>query len=106
MGRILCQSTARRGFRILGKDNYAGQFFYEVPETEDQVFIWWANNWQYAQDVLTSSEGWRSVATLPRKVKLANVTCIGWDLISIPYGLEAVYNEELATKEMGTAVCC
>jgi beta-fructofuranosidase len=30
-----------------GKDNYAGQFFYGIPETEEQVFIAWASNWEY-----------------------------------------------------------
>jgi beta-fructofuranosidase len=31
-----------------GKDNYAGQFFYGLPETEEQVFIAWASNWEYS----------------------------------------------------------
>ena len=43
------------------KDNYAGQFFYGLPETEEQVFIAWASNWEYSQAVPTGDkEGWRS----------------------------------------------
>jgi beta-fructofuranosidase len=82
-----------------GKDNYAGQFFNEVPGSEEQVFIGWASNWQYAQQVPTGElEGWRSAMTLPRKTKLANVTRTGWDWISVPYDLTPLYESALADK--------
>jgi sucrose-6-phosphate hydrolase SacC (GH32 family) len=45
-----------------GKDSYAGQFFYNIPESEEQIFIVWSSNWEYARQVLTGElEGWRSV---------------------------------------------
>lgn len=74
-----------------GKDNYAGQFFYGLPETEDQVLIAWASNWQYCEVVPTGDlEDWRSSMSLPRKTRLANVTRLGYDLISAPYNLPAL----------------
>lgn len=80
-----------------GKDNYAGQWFYGIPGTEPQVSIAWASNWQYAQDVPTGPlEGFRSVMSLPRQNYLANVTRIGYDLISIPYDLSPILGETLA----------
>lgn len=36
-----------------GKDNYAGQFFYNIPSTSPQISIAWASNWEYAQNVPT-----------------------------------------------------
>jgi sucrose-6-phosphate hydrolase SacC (GH32 family) len=45
-----------------GKDSYAGQFFYNIPEDEEQIFIAWSSNWEYSQQVPTGElEGWRSV---------------------------------------------
>jgi len=42
-----------------GKDNYAGQFFYDISDNQDPVFIAWSSNWQYCQEVPTGeSEGW------------------------------------------------
>ncbi|TVY73325.1 Invertase, partial [Lachnellula suecica] len=82
-----------------GKDNYAGQFFYGIPETEEQVFIAWASNWQYSQQVPTGEkEGWRSAMSVPRKIYLANVTRTGWDMISAPYNLESIIDNSLASK--------
>jgi beta-fructofuranosidase len=79
------------------KDNYAGQFFYGLPENEDQVFLAWASNWQYSQLVPTGNlEGWRSSMCLPRKVHLANVIRLRYDLVSYPYDLEPLYPREFA----------
>ncbi|KAI9707410.1 MAG: hypothetical protein M1836_000371 [Candelina mexicana] len=79
-----------------GKDNYAGQFFYGIPDNEPQVSIAWASNWQYSQVVPTGPlEGWRSSMSLPRVNTLANVTRIGYDLISIPYDLTPVHDSVL-----------
>ena len=72
------------------KDNYAGQFFYGVPGTEDQISIAWANNWQYTDNVPTGGEGWRSAMSLPRSNRLKNVTRVGYDLVSAPYNISAV----------------
>lgn len=49
------------------KDNYAGQFFYGLPGTEDQISIAWASNWQYTDNTPTGDEGWRSSMSLPRQ---------------------------------------
>lgn len=82
-----------------GKDNYAGQFFHGIPDTEDQVFIAWASNWEYSQQVPTGqSEGWRSAMSVPRRARLANVTRTGWDLINSPYDISSIYESVLATN--------
>ncbi|CAD6442833.1 bcbd8b76-1128-4faa-b49a-80b482ad6c17 [Sclerotinia trifoliorum] len=76
------------------KDNYAGQFFNGIPADEDPVFLAWASNWEYGQQVPTGDlEGWRSSMTLPRRTHLANVTRTGWALISYPYDMTPLYNE-------------
>ncbi|EIW62931.1 uncharacterized protein TRAVEDRAFT_141481 [Trametes versicolor FP-101664 SS1] len=80
------------------KDNYAGQFFYGTPDGEDAVSIAWASNWQYTQVVPTAQEGWRSAMSLPRRNRLANITRIGWDLISLPYDLRPVLGQQLASR--------
>ncbi|KAL9110280.1 MAG: hypothetical protein Q9227_005187 [Pyrenula ochraceoflavens] len=82
------------------KDNYAGQFFNGIPGTEHQVSIAWASNWQYSQDVPTGPlEGWRSSMSLPRSHYLANITRLGYDLISQPYNnLSPVLGSTLASN--------
>ncbi|MCJ1367149.1 hypothetical protein MMC16_006281 [Acarospora aff. strigata] len=80
-----------------GKDNYAGQFFYGVPDFAPQISIAWASNWQYSQVVPTGTlEGWRSAMSLPRVNTLANITRIGYDLVSTPYDLTPLYDAPLA----------
>ncbi|VDB84876.1 unnamed protein product [Peniophora sp. CBMAI 1063] len=81
------------------KDNYAGQFFYGTPAGEDAVSIAWASNWQYTQVLPTDTEGWRSVMSLPRRNRLANLTRIGYDLVSLPYDLSPVIGEQLAPND-------
>ncbi|KAH9889037.1 glycosyl hydrolase [Cubamyces lactineus] len=81
------------------KDNYAGQFFYGIPESEGAVSIAWASNWQYAQDAPTADEGWRSAMSLPRRNFLANITGVGWDLVSLPHDLSPVVGERLAARD-------
>ncbi|PVH85049.1 glycoside hydrolase family 32 protein [Cadophora sp. DSE1049] len=75
-----------------GKDSYAGQFFYGLPEDADPVFIAWSSNWQYAQQVPTGpQEGWRSAMGLPRRSYLvSNATRTGWALVSVPYDLTPI----------------
>ncbi|KAI9724812.1 MAG: hypothetical protein M1812_000088 [Candelaria pacifica] len=86
-----------------GKDNYAGQFFYGIPDNEPQISIAWASNWQYSQVVPTGPlEGWRSAMSLPRVNTLANISRIGYDLISVPYDLTPLYDSVLAqNKSLG-----
>ncbi|KIJ52043.1 glycoside hydrolase family 32 protein [Sphaerobolus stellatus SS14] len=81
------------------KDNYAGQFFYGIPDGQDAVSIAWASNWQYTQVAPTAQEGWRSAMSLPRRNSLANVTRIGWDMIRLPYDLSPVLGEKLASND-------
>lgn len=82
-----------------GKDNYAGQFFNNIPGKEEQIFIAWSSNWQYSQEVPTGPlEGWRSAMTLPRRTRLANVTRTGWDWINTPYDLSPQYDTAIANN--------
>lgn len=82
-----------------GKDSYAGQFFYGIPEDEEQVFIAWSSNWQYAQQVPTGElEGWRSAMGVPRRTHLANVTRTGITMIQQPYNLVPIYDSPLAVN--------
>lgn len=82
-----------------GKDNYAGQFFYGIPSGEDAVSIGWSSNWQYSQIVPTGPlEGWRSCMSLPRRNYLTNITRVGWDMISAPYDLSPVLENQLASN--------
>ncbi|KAG9251857.1 glycoside hydrolase family 32 protein [Emericellopsis atlantica] len=82
-----------------GKDNYAGQFFYGLPEDELPVSIAWASNWQYTNLVPTANEGWRSAMSLPRRNYLTKTERIGWKLISEPYDLSPVIGRALAANE-------
>ncbi|KAK3114896.1 Invertase [Teratosphaeriaceae sp. CCFEE 6253] len=80
-----------------GKDNYAGQFFYGIPGSERQVSMAWASNWQYTSLVPSGvSEGWRSQMTVPRVNYLANITNVGYDMISAPYDIRPIFAQELA----------
>ncbi|TDZ53103.1 Invertase 4 [Colletotrichum trifolii] len=82
-----------------GKDNYASQWFYGLPEEEYPVSIAWASNWQYTQAVPTGAEGWRSVMSLPRRNYLTKAKRVGWKLVSEPYNLEPVLGRQLASND-------
>ncbi|KAI9840259.1 MAG: hypothetical protein M1838_004142 [Thelocarpon superellum] len=83
-----------------GKDNYAGQFFFGIPEGQDAVSIAWASNWQYSQLVPTGPlENWRSAMALPRTNSLANISRLGYDLISKPYKLETLFDKPLVQND-------
>lgn len=86
------------------KDDYAGQFFWEGPG-QQSVFIAWASNWQYTNEVPTADEGWRSAMSLPKKVHIQNVTREAFNLVQAPYDLSAVMGEQLA-REAGTGSLC
>lgn len=82
-----------------GKDNYAGQFFYGIPDGQRQISIAWGSNWQYTSLVPTGTlEGWRSAMTLPRVNYLTNITRVGWDLVSFPYDMSPVLGDTLASN--------
>ena len=74
------------------KDNYAGQFFYNIPSTSPQISIAWASNWEYAQVVPTGNlEGFRSFMTVPRQNVLANTSRSPYTLLSYPYDYVPLY---------------
>lgn len=75
-------------FTDFAKDDYAGQFFYNIPANEPQIAIAWASNWQYAQNVPTGPlENFRSFMSLPRRNVLANTTRAPYTLVSYPCDL-------------------
>lgn len=82
-----------------GKDNYASQFFYNIPGSEDQISIAWASNWQYCNLVPTGpTEGWQSTMSLPRINFLKNATRVGWVMASLPYGLDNLRESDVAAS--------
>jgi len=65
-----------------GADNYAGVTWSDVPAEDGRtLFIGWMGNWDYAQQVPTST--WRSAMTLPRELRLM-LTGHGYRLFSRP----------------------
>ena len=53
----------------LGKDNYAGVTWSNIPDTDGRtLFMGWMANWQYGEKVPT--EGWRSSMTAAREMRL------------------------------------
>ena len=53
-----------------GRDYYATVSYNNVGGVKGRVMQGWMNNWDYAQDIPTST--WRSSATLPRTVRLVS----------------------------------
>ena len=80
------------------KDNYAGQFFYNIPSDRDQVSIDWASNWQYTNIVPTDQEGFKSSMGIPRGHYLADLERVGLCMISYPYNVSSVIDTELASN--------
>jgi beta-fructofuranosidase len=78
------------------KDDYAAQFFYGIPGSQNQISIGWASNWQYANVVPTAKEGFRSVMTVPHQHYLAELPRSGLSLISYPHNISAAIDSELA----------
>ncbi|WWC58194.1 uncharacterized protein I303_100730 [Kwoniella dejecticola CBS 10117] len=76
-----------------GKDDYAGQFFYDEP-----VSIGWASNWEYTNIVPTASEGWRSSMTLPRNNYLVDSGARGYQLVQEIYDVSPVLSNQLNTS--------
>lgn len=74
------------------KDNYAGQYFYNVPSTSPQISLAWASNWEYAQVVPTGPlESFRSFMTIPRQNVLANTSRSPYTLLTYPYDYTPLY---------------
>ena len=89
-------------FTDFAKDNYAGQFFYGIPTSEDQVIINWASNWQYTNVVPTANDdtgtGFRSVMSVPRGLYLKELPRQGLALISYPLNIKSIAESELASN--------
>ncbi len=51
-----------------GRDYYATVSYAGTPDDSTRIMQGWMNNWQYAEDIPTST--WRSSMTLPREVSL------------------------------------
>ena len=68
-----------------GKDNYAGQWFSNLPEGQDPVAMIWASNWDYTEEVPTGQlEGFRGADGLPRVNTLQKLDG-AWTVTNMPY---------------------
>jgi beta-fructofuranosidase len=89
-------------FTDFAKDNYAGQFFYGIAGSEDQITINWASNWQYTQVVPTAGDqlgdGFRSAMTVPRGHHIKELPRFGLSLISYPWNIMSIVESELASN--------
>ncbi|MGO4912733.1 glycoside hydrolase family 32 protein [Leeuwenhoekiella sp. W20_SRS_FM14] len=66
-GRTFTSEQKDEKWIDLGRDNYAGITYNNLPE-DQRIFIGWMSNWEYGQE--TPTEAWRSAMTLPRKLEL------------------------------------
>jgi len=63
-------SSANTSWIDYGTDNYAGATYNNIPAIDGRrLFIGWMSNWNYAQNVPTTT--WRSTMTVPRVLSLA-----------------------------------
>lgn len=92
-------SNAAPRFIDFAQDNYAGQFYYGLPVTEDGIFIAWAMNADYAGDAPTADENWRSPMSLARSASFRSVTGVGMSLIQSPHDLSPVLGAQLASND-------
>lgn len=68
-GKRFVSETSSVKWLDYGTDNYAGVTWSDIPSTDGRrLFIGWMSNWQYAQQVPTTT--WRSAMTLPRELQL------------------------------------
>ncbi|MTI40324.1 glycoside hydrolase family 32 protein [Fulvivirga lutimaris] len=87
----------------MGRDNYAGVTWSNVPEEDGRVlFLGWMSNWNYAQVVPT--EKWRSAMTVARTFELK--TMEGKHILaSYPVKeLEQLRGESMTVNASGTTV--
>ncbi|KAI1325374.1 glycosyl hydrolase [Xylariaceae sp. FL0255] len=65
-----------------GPDNYAGQFYYGIPDGDNAVYIAWSANLADSEDHPTGElEGWVSTMTSPRANYLVNDSSIGFVIV-------------------------
>ncbi|KAG5994351.1 hypothetical protein E4U54_003124 [Claviceps lovelessii] len=84
----------------MGKDNYAGQFFYGQPDDEEPVYIGWASNWQYTNEVPTDRENWRGMLTIPRRTFIHKLQDVDWNMNQVPYDMSPIMGETLYCGEL------
>ncbi|MBX3064135.1 MAG: glycoside hydrolase family 32 protein [Anaerolineae bacterium] len=77
-----------------GPDNYAAVTWNNVPDGR-RLLIGWMNNWDYGQEVPTST--WRGAMTLPRVLKLRNVEGMGLRLVQTP--VKALHNDRVNRQQ-------
>ena len=66
-GKTFTTSQTEEKWIDLGRDNYAGITYNNLPD-DQRIFIGWMSNWDYGQ--VTPTQKWRSAMTLPRKLTL------------------------------------
>ncbi|HEY0827646.1 MAG TPA: GH32 C-terminal domain-containing protein [Bacilli bacterium] len=66
-----------------GADFYAGVSFNDIPSSDGRrLWLAWMNNWDYGQSIPTSV--WRSSLTIPREVKLTDISGTGVRMTQTP----------------------
>lgn len=80
------------------KDDYAGQFFYGIPESKKPISIGWASNWQYTNVVPTASEGFRSAMTVAHAHHFVELPRSGLALVTYPHNISAAFESQLASN--------
>lgn len=79
--------TAEDSYKLMdfAKDNYASQWYSNIPEGRPPVSIAWGSNWQYTEEVPTGQqEGYRGSNSLPR-INTLRRTGESWTVTSSPY---------------------
>ncbi|KAF2011946.1 glycoside hydrolase family 32 protein [Aaosphaeria arxii CBS 175.79] len=89
---------SRTRFTDFAKDNYAGQFFDNIPFGTRQVSMSWASNWQYTNVVPTDREGFRSAMSVAREHWIQDRPRVGLSLMSYPANISAAFDSELASN--------
>lgn len=79
-----------------GSDNYAGITYNDEPNG-DRIFIGWMSNWDYAQDIPTST--WRSSMTMTRKMALRDIDGT-LTLCSLPVSNYKTIIDQQATEDL------
>ncbi|MHA7057533.1 glycoside hydrolase family 32 protein [Aquimarina sp. M1] len=85
-----------------GRDNYAGVTWSGIPDEDGRkLFIGWMSNWDYGQQVPTSS--WRSSMTVPRALTL-HKNQETYRLLSYPVAELNKYHTKTAVRVEGLTV--
>lgn len=80
--KFTAENSTEKVFRPdYGPDFYAGITYNHLPAGKAPVFIGWANNWSYANDIPTFP--WKSAMALPRELHLRKVNG-EWILLQKP----------------------